>query len=136
MPRKPLYKLNPIDARETIGQRLGRIRKSKGLTQVEIAKRIGITQVLYSNYERGRLRLSAEMVAQIARVLKTSADEILGLEKGAEEEKIDRGFLRRMKKIEALSRGQRKILFSNIDMFLRGALEAESGKPRQETFAE
>jgi len=134
MSRKPLYKLKPIDPEETIGQRVSRIRKSKGLTQVDVSQRIGITQALYSSYERGRLRLSAEMVAQIALVLKTSADEILGLQKNTDEEMADRGFLRRMKKIETLSRGQRKMLFSNIDMFLKGALE--TAKPQQETFTE
>lgn len=124
MSRKPLYKLKPINPKETIGQRVSRIRKGKGLTQIDVSQRIGITQALYSSYERGRLRLSAEMVAQIALVLKTSADEILGLQKNTDEEKADRGFLRRMKKIENLSPGQKKVLFSNIDMFLKGALNA------------
>gem|GEM_PF-3989836 len=76
------------------------------------------------------------MVAQIALVLKTSSDEILGLQKNADEEKVDRGFLRRMKKIETLSHSQRKVLFSNIDMFLKGALEKEPARPQQEALAE
>ena len=35
---------------ETFGQRLARIRKEKGYTQVELAEKIGIIQVLISDY--------------------------------------------------------------------------------------
>jgi len=90
MPRKPLYKLNPIVPNETIGDRLARIRKSRGLTQIEISQRVGISQALYSSYERARLRLSAEMLAQIAIVLNVSSDEILGIAKPSTAGKADR----------------------------------------------
>ena len=42
---------------ETVGQRLARLRKERGWTQVELAERIGIIQSLISDYERDRLPL-------------------------------------------------------------------------------
>ena len=62
MPRKRTQELPPLDfGNETVGQRLARVRKERGYTQVELAKKIGITQTLVSDYETDRLRLSAEM---------------------------------------------------------------------------
>jgi transcriptional regulator with XRE-family HTH domain len=79
MPRKTRT-LPPIDlGEETFGERLARIRKDKGLTQVELAEKVGIIQPALSDYERGRLRPFAEMVARLAIALDVSADTLLGL---------------------------------------------------------
>ncbi len=107
---------------ETFGQRLARIRKEKGYTQVELARKMGIIQVLISDYERDKLRPYHEMIANFAQALEVSADELLGLKshkgKGSSP---SLKLLRRMKKIEALQPSQQKVLLQNIDMFLKGA---------------
>jgi len=107
---------------ETFGQRLARIRKEKGYTQVELALKMGIIQVLISDYERDKLRPYHEMIASFAQALEVSADELLGLKshKGKSND-TSLKLLRRMKKIEALQPSQQKVLLQNIDMFLKGA---------------
>jgi transcriptional regulator with XRE-family HTH domain len=107
---------------ETFGQRLARLRKSKGYTQVELAKKMDIVQVLISDYERDKLRPYHEMIARFAKALEVSADELLGL---ALKKNGNNGaslkLIRRMKKIEALPAVQQKILLRTIDTFLKGA---------------
>ncbi len=107
---------------ETFGQRLARLRKSKGYTQVELAKKMDIVQVLISDYERDKLRPYHEMIARFAKALEVSADELLGL---APKKNGNNGaslkLIRRMKKIEALPAAQQKILLRTIDTFLKGA---------------
>lgn len=61
------------------GERVARIRKERGITQIELARRLDLTQARVSHYECGRIRLHADMVAEIARILEVSADELLGL---------------------------------------------------------
>lgn len=123
MARKSKLKLPPLNTgQETFGQRLARIRKEKGYTQVELADKMGIIQVLISDYERDKLRPYHDMVARFAQAMGVTADELLGLKspksKGnAPSLKI----LRRVKKIEALPVTQQKVLLKNIDMFLKGA---------------
>ena len=52
----------PLDfGGETLGQRLARLRKQRGFTQVELAEKVGITQVLISAYETDRAYFSVEM---------------------------------------------------------------------------
>ena len=45
-------------------QRLVRLRKERGLTQAQMAKRLGVSQPIVSDYERGGLRLFAEVVSK------------------------------------------------------------------------
>lgn len=117
-----------MNLKESFGQRLARIRKEKGYTQVQLAKKVGIIQVLISDYERGRLRPYHEMIARFARALKVSADELLGLDASKIKEdklslKISLKILRRLKKIEELPTEKQKILLRTIDIFLKGAKE-------------
>ena len=129
MPQKPSFTLQNIGTGETIGQRISRIRKSQGLTQEEMAGKIGITQSLYSAYERGRLKLSAEMAAQVSNALRVTSDEILGLSGPKEKVSLDLRLLQRLKKIEALPVHKRRALISSIDMFLKGATGEGKEKP-------
>jgi transcriptional regulator with XRE-family HTH domain len=123
MARKSKLNLPALDTgKETFGQRLARIRKEKGYTQVELADKMGIIQVLISDYERDKLRPYHDMVARFAKAMDVTADELLGLK--APKGKGDAPslkILRRAKKIEALPPSQQKVLLKNIDMFLKGA---------------
>ena len=78
----------PIKQKETNGQRLARIRKEKGYTQDQLAKKIGTIQAIISDYERDRTRLQADMALRLALVLNVSTDELLG-RKTVEKEKVN-----------------------------------------------
>ena len=47
-------------AQGTVGSRIARLRRDKGLTQVELAERLGVTQPAVSDYENDDIRLPAE----------------------------------------------------------------------------
>lgn len=124
MPKKSKLKLLPVDSgKETLGQRLTRIRKEKGLTQQQVAERTGLIQVLVSDYERDRLRLSAEMAIRFATVLGVTTDELLYRKpaKPQPPRQVSRRFLRRMEQIEKLPPLQQTTLLRTIDTFLRAA---------------
>jgi transcriptional regulator with XRE-family HTH domain len=121
MPRPRRQPLPTLDIpAEPIGTRLANIRKSKGLTQVEVGNRIGIDQYLVSDYETGRLHLSDDMLIRFATALGTSADTILGLD-GSQVESPSLKLVKRLKKIEELPSAQQKALLQTIDGFLKGA---------------
>jgi len=108
--------------KETFGTRLARLRKERGLTQVELAEKMDIIQVLVSDYERDKLRPYHEMIVRFARTLDVSADELLGLKpSNNSSDSTSLKVLRRMKRIEALPASQQKVLFRTIDTFLKGA---------------
>lgn len=55
------------------------IRKDRGLSQLEVAEKIGLSQNSYSRIERGVTRLSVEKIEQIAKALGVNFDMILTL---------------------------------------------------------
>jgi transcriptional regulator with XRE-family HTH domain len=114
----------PIDDKE-IGQRLKRIRLQRGLTQVEIAEKLGITQGVVSEYERGAVRLHGALLAAFAKALKASPNEILGFEKLQDDSILkDRSFLRRLQRIDTLSKGEKQAVLKTLDLLLRNARSA------------
>lgn len=121
MARPSKFKLPPLDCGdETLGQRLARLRKQKGFTQVELAEKIGIIQALVSDYERDKLRPHAEMVLRLAIALDISTDELLGKESPALKTSAvkNRRFLRRMQLIDQLPKRDQEALLRTIDAFL------------------
>lgn len=123
MPRKRTLKLTPIDfGNETLGQRLARIRKERGFTQVELAQRTGLIQSLVSDYETDRLNLSAEMAVRFALALDVSTDALLHPRaKKTAAKKPNRKVLRRLEQIESLPRRKQDALLTTIDAFLNSA---------------
>jgi transcriptional regulator with XRE-family HTH domain len=141
MPKKS----NPQEAgseKETLGQRLARIRKEGGFTQQQLAERTGLIQVLISDYERGKLRLTAEMAIRFVDVLGVGTDELLRGKKRATppSRQPSLKLLRRMEQIEKLPQHRQRALLAAIDFFLRNPqvdkLEPMSGisadRPRTE----
>ncbi len=110
---------------ETIAERVARMRREKGITQVEMAELLGVSQSVVSDYERGALRLHGELIAKVAEILGASADEILGLEvKAASKEQgaaTNRRLLRRIQQIDSLPKRDQEALLRTIDAFLSKA---------------
>ena len=59
-----------------VGSLLAGARLKAGLTQAELAKKLGIRQNMVSDYERGKRRLSAAMAERIANTLSIKADRL------------------------------------------------------------
>lgn len=121
MPKPLKYSLKPLPlGKTTVGQRIAEIRKLRGLTQIELAEKIGITQKLVTDYERGKAHLNDEMVIRFALSLKVSSDKLLGLDKVEYQLKLPSiRYLRRMKEIEELPENKRKIILNTIDSYIR-----------------
>lgn len=58
------------------GRRLCEIRKRKGYTQAEAARRMGTVQSTYSAYELGNRHINLELVYKLAKALEISPKEL------------------------------------------------------------
>jgi len=118
VPRTRKHYVAPVDER-TIGQRLKDLRLRRGMTQIELANELGVNQSAISDYEKGVVRVHAALVAALAKILRVSADQILGLEPLKENGHVkDRRFVRRLEKIARLPKRDRQTLLGTIDAFL------------------
>jgi len=116
-------KRRKIDAvMEEIGERIARLRKARGMTQAELAQQIEVSQNVISNYEAGTVRLSADMAIKLAKALKVSTDELLGVKNSSENEALpSRRILRRLARFDTLPKRKQDALLQTIDAVLKSA---------------
>lgn len=61
-----------------LGSRIAELRKEQGLTQTQLAERLGIAQQTLAHYEVGRLRVAAPMLPGLAQLLGTTIEALIG----------------------------------------------------------
>ena len=119
MELRPMAKRKKKSSEETFGQRLSRLRRQRGVTQIELAESAGLAQSNISDYERDVYRPNSDMLLTIAAHLKVSADEILGYRiKTKDQPILSRRLMRRVIQIEKLPRRDQDALLRTIDAFL------------------
>ncbi len=64
---------------EKFTQRLTELRKENGLTQQQLAEKVGTTSDSIYSWEKGRSQPSIEMICSLCRELGVSSDYLLGL---------------------------------------------------------
>lgn len=83
------------------GNNLKKLRKQAGMTQQQLAERLGVTKSIVSYYELSERTPSPEVLVKLASVFRTSTDALLGITKDAGQEYID---------ISELSERQKQLL--------------------------
>jgi len=64
--------------RTDFGQRLFAAREARGLSQTQVAEKLGITQSSYADWERYTVALRPEQLALLAEVLEVTVEDLLG----------------------------------------------------------
>lgn len=64
--------------KNTVGERIRLIRSIKGLTQEDLAQRLKTSQNQIYKYEKDRNEPTASVIIEIAHILDTTADYLLG----------------------------------------------------------
>ena len=72
--------------KQTFGAIISALRKERGLTQLELAQQMGVTDKAVSKWERNLSFPDVASLPKLAEVLGTSVDELLEVKTAAEEE--------------------------------------------------
>jgi transcriptional regulator with XRE-family HTH domain len=74
-----------------IGSAAREARTQLGLTQAEVAEKLGLAHMVYSRLERGKMLPSVQTLLRMCSVLRISSDELLGIADAEEGSKSARG---------------------------------------------
>lgn len=118
--RKPKTSAAP----ETFGERLKRLRRESGLTQAELATRLGISRRNYIYYETQGGSPSPELVVKLADALRVTADVLTGRHAKTNPHLPHYRLLRRLKKLEQLPPHDQKAVLRMIDMMVQARRKA------------
>ena len=101
---------------EGFGKRLAALREERALTQAELGEAVGVSQRVIAYYEREDAQPPGAMLIDLAKALKVSADELLGLKPTKEKTspKMAR-LLKRLKKIEQLPAADQRAVLKMVD---------------------
>jgi transcriptional regulator with XRE-family HTH domain len=103
------------------GKRLSNLRKAAGFTQVELANELGVTQRMISYYEGHSEYPPANLIPLMAKTLRVSSDELLGIKPLKKSRQPDSRLLRRMQQIEKMDNSTRRQVIQVIDTFIENA---------------
>jgi transcriptional regulator with XRE-family HTH domain len=104
----------------TIGQRLAKYRKGRGLSQVELAEKVGVVRSIIADYERGKIRLNDKIIIKITSILHISADELIGISNNGKNHFIPSlRLMRRFKQIDKLPENKKKAIIKTIDDLIK-----------------
>ncbi len=103
---------------------LAQIRTLRGLSQRKLAQRVNVVQAVVSDYEVGKLRITAEAALRLTAALEVPIQELLQTDTPPEvvqQRKPSRKVLERLERIESLSRRKQDAILMTIDHFLNSA---------------
>jgi transcriptional regulator with XRE-family HTH domain len=107
------------DQDETFGQRMARFRKDAGYSQRELAAELGIAQRMIAYYEKQTEHPPTHLLPLLARTLRVSADELLGIQKPKPVRKTrDTRLWRRFSQIEKMGQQERRQVLQVLDAFI------------------
>ena len=113
------------DFLKALGERLALLRKSKGLTQTELADAIGVKQYVIASYETGRNQMPISLLHPISVTLDASVSELLGEAEIMKKRGPIPKLVKRMEEINNLPKAsQKKILDVIEDMIVAAQAKA------------
>jgi transcriptional regulator with XRE-family HTH domain len=102
-----------------LGVRIAALRKDQGMTQVQLAELLGLSQQMVASYEVGRRRAPVSLLPQIAQTLAVSLEELIG-QKDLQPAK--RGpapkLQQQIERIQQLPRAKQRFVMEMIDTVL------------------
>jgi len=103
-----------------LGKRVAQARKGLGMTQLQLAECLGISQPMLASYEIGRRRLPASLLCPLARCLKCSVELLLDAEPATNGKPGPAPKLQRqIEQVRQLPRSRQKLVSDLLDTVLK-----------------
>jgi putative transcriptional regulator len=98
-----------------MNEQIRKIRRQKGLSQVEFGDRIGVSQQVITNYERGIREPDLETMLKIAGALEVSIETLVGEKPVKQDEQTSRALQKRFEQIKKLTPEKQKAFITFVD---------------------
>jgi transcriptional regulator with XRE-family HTH domain len=106
----------------SFGKRLLEARKEKGISQEEVADKLGTKGPVIGRYERDEMKPSIDTAAKIADLLEVSLDWLCGIA----DQNLDKKTLTRVLELQKLPPDLKEKLYYFIDMSIRDYKAAQA----------
>jgi transcriptional regulator with XRE-family HTH domain len=107
------------DLRSDIGRNLRALRKNKGLSQADLARKTGVTQKVISAYERSYRLPPSTFIPRVAETLGTTPDALYDTGDGKGGGLKRSSLWKIVERLEGIPENERDKVFAMIDKFLK-----------------
>jgi len=97
-----------------LANRITELRKEKGWSQSELAKKINVSREIVGRYERGDALPSIDVAKRIADAFEVSLDYMVG----ATEKNMDKTMLKRIQEVDKMKPEDKKMIYAFLDAFI------------------
>ncbi|MBN3053786.1 helix-turn-helix domain-containing protein [Pectobacterium brasiliense] len=106
-----------------LGERITTLRKERGITQAELAEKLGVSQQTVQAWEAGRRRIKVSSLPSVAQIFSVSLEEVFG---GAPEPaRRKRGpapkWQQQMEEIDSLPKAKQKMISEMLSALIAQA---------------
>ena len=102
-----------------LGARIAELRKTHGLTQVQLAEALKLTQQMVASYEVGRRRVPVSLLPAVAHALAVSVEVLIGQKEATPGKRGPAPKLQQqMERIQRLPKAKQRFVMEMIDTVL------------------
>jgi transcriptional regulator with XRE-family HTH domain len=106
--------------RPLFGQRLFEARQAVGLSQAELADKLGMKQAGYAAWERDNVALRPDQIARLAEILNVPVEQLIGIKASATRASGPTGKVRKVfEEVSRLPRHQQAKVVEFVEAFVR-----------------
>ncbi len=106
-----------------LGARIAKLRKAQGITQIQMAEALSVSQQTINSYEVARRRIPASTLPTLAKLLTVSIDELLGeqLKRTNGKRGTASKLQQQIERVSQLPRSKQKFVIDMIDTVIQQA---------------
>ncbi len=98
-----------------IGDNIKKFRKTRGLSQIELGEKLGVTQQVITNWERNLREPNIETLLKIAGIFKITLEQLVGNKSNPMEDQTSRVLQKRFELIKKLPPQKQKAFITFVD---------------------
>ncbi len=98
-----------------LGDQIKKFRKARGLSQIELGERLGVTQQVITNWERNLREPTLETLLKIAGVFEITLEQLVGQKVAEVEDQTSRALQKRFELIKKLPPEKQKAFITFVD---------------------
>lgn len=102
-----------------LGKRVAELRKEQGITQVQLAETLEISQQLIAAYEAGTRKIPASMLPTLARLFAVPLDQLVGMEELPAKRGPASTLQRQIEQIGLMPRAKQKFIIEMLDALIK-----------------
>lgn len=110
----------------TLGEKISILRKKNNLSQLELAKEIGVSRDTIGKYERNDITPTVDRAKKMAEAFGVSLDFLVSEEAEEPKTTMDKNMALRVKEIQLLSEKDKDKILSIVDAFIRDTKAKQS----------